>query len=51
MLYNMAKARGSSKTNMQMAIFLAYIESLYSGKPVELDISFKLVDVSDIISK
>lgn len=50
-IMNMAKVRGSSKTNMQIAIFLAYIESLYSGKPVELDIGFKLVDVSDIIGE
>ena len=45
MLFNMVKARGSGKTFTRLAIYLAYVESLESGKPVELDIGFVKVPI------
>ena len=45
MIFNMGRARGSSKIYTRLAIYLAYIESLESGKPVELDIGFVKVPI------
>ena len=47
-IYNMTKARGSAKTNTQTVMLLAYLESLRTGQPVDVDIGFKLVNIRDI---
>ena len=39
--------RGSSKTNLRMNLFLAWVESYRTGKPVEIEYGMKVVDISD----
>ena len=39
--------RGSGKTNLRMTLFLAWVESYRTGKPVEIEYGMKVVDISD----
>ena len=45
MIHNMCRARGYGKTYTRLAMLEAYLESLHTGKPVELEIGFVKVPI------